>query len=194
MYVVSVVEQTLAKMSDVIDSFSTSPQTTRCSFVCSEFEWRRMMTSLVYWLLSQKSIIKTGKGTHFICFTMLLFHDYTAPRKRKKKTLFELEALPPSRSSSSWFSSSSSYLISLLADAYRVLRVVYFLVLLFLVFADMWFLASHHSWVPRVMVLRCSCGLKQIGKYHYETRHQMSQAFILCILFHFIKYYKKSGN
>lgn len=81
----SVVEQTLAKLSDVIDSFSTSPQKTRCSFVCSEFEWRRMMTSLVYWLLSQKSIIKTGEGTHFICFTMVLFPDSPAPRKRKKK-------------------------------------------------------------------------------------------------------------
>ena len=102
MYVVSVVEQTLARLSDVIDSFSTSPQKTRCSFVCSEFEWRRVMTSLVYWLLSQKSIIKTGEGTHFICFTMVLFPDSPAPRKRKKKTWLELEAFRFRRRWSLW--------------------------------------------------------------------------------------------
>ena len=65
--------------------FQPRPKKTRCSFVCSEFEWSRLMTSLVYWLLSQKSIIKTGEGTHFICFTMVLFPDSPAPRKRKKK-------------------------------------------------------------------------------------------------------------
>jgi hypothetical protein len=75
--------------------------------------------------------------------------------------LFELEAPPPSKSSSSRFSSSSSYLTLQSSDSYRVLRVVYFLILLFLVLAYFRVLPTYHSGVRWVMVLGSSrCRLK----------------------------------